>query len=230
MSIGYMLEVVIKKTFAIQIFMLVLLSYLFTTCLAEGIFKKTINFLSANNDLEIDNILILSEPFQCHSDKALLCESVWSEVAEKETLPRTISFYKFLNSQNPTAELEKILNTTTSSLVVIANYVPSAEIQEILRSVSAKLLRRHQWLIIYPRNNADLLKVQEFVRSSSIISNKKLDLNSQVYILAGNITHGSIFEVYKTCKDVSMSTKPLKLFSALTKNKITNDAKQADVN
>ena len=176
-------------------------------------FTKTLEFFENQNSRKCDSVVILNDISMDQTDKDTLNQIIHSSVFTKDN-----NFMQNIVPHQNTSEgfitnVNRVLNQPSYTIIVVLGFKKSILVQNIISNLSDELLRNYTWLFVNPYDEKNSSSVNYFKQSFEIRNDQKITFDSQMYVLNGNVTHASLVEVYKTCRDTPLIIRKLVVMS-----------------
>ena len=144
--------------------------------------------------------MILSDPENNTENEQKLQERILQYMYSQDTIFGLEVTPNKLCLSNVSTSLEKVLNISHPTIIVVLDFTTSTAIQLGVSGISQQYLRNNTWLIVSP-DIESLSDIKSFFGDRNRFSQRNVVLDTQLYILTGNASSYALFDVYKTCKD-----------------------------
>ena len=179
----------------------------------KDLFWNVFDLLKSNNDLDIQNILMVSEQTHCQCDNSL-CDTVTQEIVQnKYLIPYTcISLSHLKYNVNYTNLFENNLIDSKPTLVIMFGSKESM-LQKILKTNSA-LPSKHIWLILdgFKQHGININEEHE-LNLTDTSSLEQLQFDSKIFLWKGELSKGYFWEIYRMCTQDLIVAQPLLSFN-----------------
>ena len=178
----------------------------------KSLFWNVFDLLKNKNDLDIQNILMISDQTNCVCDNSL-CELVLRDIIQNNHfIPYTFMSQSHLKyTPNYTNLFENNLIDEKPSFVIILG-TEQRMLQKILHA-TALLTSKHIWLILHGLKHDGINVKREYELKITYTSHlQQLLFDSKIFLWKGDLAKGYLWEIYRRGAHGSILTKPLLTF------------------
>ena len=172
-----------------------------TPSLTYDTFKTTLKILQHQSGRKYDSIIIVFDFYEEKQQTDLLRETIYHQMFDKDHgFMGSIVSHKN-NSSSLVQNIEDLLRAPMYSLLVVLDFKIADLIRQAVFRSSRAFVQDNTWLFVNPYDDKNASDINNFKQSLEYWHNENIKLDSQLYVLNGNLTYASLLEVYKVCKD-----------------------------
>ena len=172
-----------------------------------GIISSTIQLLEYGNNIKFKNIIVMYDAdrnfFKTDSLRDIIYQKLF---VTDDSFLSSIAIEK-INSTNLSGELEKRLADIGNIVFVVLDFSTSNRVRQAVYDLPADYFTSTALLLINPYDDTKEEDKKNFVNSLEYYYNEKTRIDSQIYVLTGNLTKATVLEVYKICKDAKLTIR-----------------------
>ena len=173
------------------------------------LFWELFDLLKNTNDIDIQEILVLSSQPQCHCEDSL-CDLVKDQILLNDymTASRCIYLNKLLHTSNASSVFNKILATTKPSLVVILGH-EELLFRTLIPVLSPFQISNHIWLAFHTHQETSNVSEKITHIPKELIGLEQFRFDSKIFLWKENSEGGHLWEIYRFCSNGPIMTKHL---------------------
>ena len=165
-----------------------------------NVLMQSFQFLNNYNDMDFESIIVVSDSEGNGTNYEYLSILSFSQYTPVPVV--------FINAdERIQTNLENSFKKSTRALVILYDYETSKRVQDILVTLPSSYLAQNCWLLILPTYLYEM-EINE-IMTDRLDSKQDIQLNSQIYSLAGTNEEAQLFEIYRRCANHQLSIKVL---------------------
>ena len=164
-------------------------------------FQKTLKVLERQNSRKFDGLITLSDTNIIPSQNDLLRKTIEDQIFKSNPYFMNTMTAKEHNISKSMRNIENLLSAPMRFFLAILDYKTSPFIKQIVTVIPKEYFQKHTWLLVNPYDCDNISEKESFRGIVDSWNKHIITLDSQLYILNGNLSFASLLEVYKECKD-----------------------------
>ena len=176
------------------------------------VFLKVFDKLKSRNDVDIQDILIVSNQPNCDCDNES-CDTFKEQIIQNiNMIPSRCMYSKNLIRRSIASNSSKeILTNAKPSLVVLLGY-DELQLLTLLPALSSFSTSNHIWLIVDNLNEKSNETIDSERKLTKLRKLKQLKFDSNIFVWKGNTDKGYFGELYRLCSNGHIIRKNLLTF------------------